>query len=329
MSIKVAVTGASGHIGNVVCRNLLERGFQIKALYNSDKRSLEGLALECIQGNVLNLENLHSLVEHCEVVINCAAIISIDGDPDGMVFKTNTQGPANILKASLDKGVKKIIHLSSVHAVTELPHSVPYDESRPYKNALHSAYDYSKAQGEQILLNGSKGLPIEVVILRPSCVIGPHDYKPSKMGSALIDFYHEKIPFLPPGGYDLVDVRDVAEAVVASIEKGRNGEVYLLSGKYYDFKQLAKIIYEVTGKETPRRVIPYWLLKGMVPLVSFQSKLSGSSKSITHESIEAVKNGHPAMNHSKAKKELGYQNRQLTNSLHDYYNWQKNQQRIM
>ena len=328
MSIKVAVTGASGHIGNVVCRKLVEKGYAVRALYNVDKSSLYQLPLELMQGSVLDQELVGKFVEGCDVVINCAAIISIDGDPDGKVFKTNTEGPENILQASIKKSIKRIIHLSSVHAVTELPHSQPYDELRPYKNSSHSAYDYSKAHGEQILLNRSMGLPVEVVILRPSCVIGPHDYKPSKMGSALIDFYNQKIPFLPPGGYDLVDVRDVADSVVASIEKGRNGEVYLLSGKYYDFKQLAIAIHEVTGKKTPRGVIPYWLMKGMVPLALMHSKLTGSSKSITQESIEAVKNGHPNMNHSKAKKELGHKPRPLIDSLNDYFNWQKKQKNI-
>src|SRR5689334_9308389 len=117
----VAITGANGHIGNVVCRKLLESGYQVRAFYHSEKKSLVDLNVELVQGDILKIEDVMQLVDDCEVVINCAGIISISGDPDGRVFKTNTEGPQNVLKASLAKGVKRIIHVSSVHAMKELP----------------------------------------------------------------------------------------------------------------------------------------------------------------------------------------------------------------
>ncbi len=322
MNMKIAVTGASGHIGNVVCRQLLEEGYEVNALYNKDKRSLEDLNINLFQGSVLNKSDLERLIDGVDVVIHCAAIISIDGDPQGIVFKTNTEGPKNILDVSIQKRVKKIIHISSVHAVTEIPHSIPYDESRPYKQLGASAYDYSKAQGEQILLNGAKGQNMEVMVLRPSCVIGPFDFKPSKMGSALLDFYHEKVPLLPDGGYDLVDIRDVASSIVNAIQHGKDGEIYLLSGKYYNFKELSEAIRKVTGKKTPNLVIPHWLMIGILPFVSFHAKVTKSSPSFTKESIEAIRNGHPNMNHAKAKVVLNHIPRPLEETLRDFFNWQ-------
>ena len=320
--MKIAVTGASGHIGNVVCRQLLEEGYNVNALYNKDQRSLEDLNINLFQGSVLNKSDLEHLIDGVDVVIHCAAIISIDGDPQGIVFKTNTEGPKNILDVSIQKGVKKIIHISSVHAVTEIPHSVPYDECRPYKNMGSSAYDYSKAQGEQILLHGSKNNPIEVIILRPSCVIGPYDFKPSKMGSALLDFYNGKVPFIPEGGYNLVDIRDVASSILNAIEHGKDGEIYLLSGKYYDFKELSEAIRKVTGKKTPNLVIPHWLMIGILPFVSLHAKITKSAPSFTKESIEAIRNGHPNMNHTKARAVLDHNPRPLEETLRDFFDWQ-------
>ncbi len=319
--MKIAVTGASGHIGNVICKQLLEQGHEVNALYNSDHRALEGLSLTAVQGSVLNKADLATLIDGCEVVINCAAIISITGDPDGTVFKTNTEGPKNILEVSLEKGVRKIIHFSSVHAVTELPHSDPYDETRPYKSKGDIAYDYSKARGEQIILEAAKDQAIEVVVVRPSCVVGPHDFKPSKMGAALMDFYKEKIPFLPPGGYDIVDVRDVASSAIRAIEKGKDGEIYLLSGRYVDFPTLAKAIQTVAGKKVPRTSLPFWLLYAMVPLAALYFKLSGMSPSLTKESVLALKHGHPRMDHSKAARELDHSPRALEETLRDLFQW--------
>lgn len=321
----VAVTGASGHIGNVVCRSLIERGYRVKALCHSDKRALEDLDIELVQGSVMNKEDLSRLFNGCEVVINCAAIISIHGDPTGIVYKTNTEGPRNVLEVALEQSVKRIIHLSTVHAVTELPHSQGYDETRPYKTDQASVYDHSKAMGEQILLSGSIEKPIELVIVRPSCVIGPHDYKPSKMGSALLDFKNGKVPFLPCGGYDLVDVRDVSESIVKAITLGKDREVYLLSGKYYDFKGLAAVIQKVTSRKMPRIVLPYWFLRLILPLASLYFKITGMSPSLTRESIDAVKHGHPQMNNSKAMNALGHSVRPLEVTLRDFYDWQSDQ----
>lgn len=322
MTYRIAVTGASGHIGNVVCKKLIEAGHTVKAMYHYDNESLKDLELEIIQGNVLNKMDLERLIEGCDIVINCAAIISIHGDPTGIVFRTNTEGPKNVLQVSLAAGVKRIIHLSSVHAVTELPHSDPYDETRPYKTEEDFSYDYSKAVGEKVFLQEKENPDLDIVIIRPSCVVGPFDYKPSKMGSALIDFYRQKIPFLPAGGYDLVDVRDVAQSIVSAITKGRNGEVYLVSGKYYSLKDLSKKIKSVTHKRVPQIVLPYWLLKLLVPFVSLYFRLTKTSPSFTRESIDALKNGHPRMDSSKAQRELGHKIRSLEETLKDFYTWQ-------
>jgi len=328
MTNRVGVTGANGHIGNVVCRKLVEQGFTVRAMYHSDKRSLQDLSVEMGQGDILNLEEVKHFVQGCEVVVHCAAIISIQGDPDGRVFKTNTEGPHHVLKAALEAGVRRIIHVSSVHAVTELPHTEPFNESRPYKTVNDPAYDYSKARGEQILLEGSVNTPLEVVILRPSSVIGPFDFRPSLLGTALLDFYFQKVPFLPEGGYDFVDVRDVAQAIVNAIYHGRDGEVYILSGAYYNFKKFARVIRKVIGKKVPRRVISYRLLKLLLPLVTVYAKWARIAPSFTKESIDAIINGHPRMDHSKAKKELHFSCRSLEESLQDFYAWQKQNGKI-
>jgi dihydroflavonol-4-reductase len=323
MNTTIAVTGASGHIGNVVCRILIEKGYKVKALYNSDKKSLEGLPVEAIQGSVLNKTDIARLMEGCDVVIHCAALISIHGDPKGIVFKTNTEGPANVLEVSKQKGIKKIIHISSVHAVMEIPASLPFDETRPYKTSSAFAYDYSKATGEQLMLANAKNGNPEIVVLRLSGVIGPFDYKPSEMGKALIDFYHQRVPALPHGGYNFVDVRDVATSIVEAIEKGKDGEVYLISGKYFTFKELAQIVYKVTGKKMPKIVIPYTLLKLSLPLISLYGKIKGAAPLFTIESIDALKNGHRNMNHSKAMHQLGHHSRPMEETIRDFYSWQR------
>jgi dihydroflavonol-4-reductase len=322
------VTGANGHLGNVVCRKLLEQGYAVRAMYHSDKRSLQDTDVELVEGDILQINDVSRLIQDCEAVIHCAGIISINGDPDGRVFLTNTEGPRKVLQASKDARVKRIIHISSVHAVNEIPHHQPFHESRPYKTKIDPVYDYSKATGEQIFLNGCSNSSTEIIVLRPSSIVGPYDFKPSLLGAALIDFYKGKIPFLPQGGYDFVDVRDVAQSAINAIHMGKDGEVYNLTGTYYNFKKFAKVIQKVTGKKVPQRVIPYKLLKAMLPLVSLYARWTRTLPAITKESIDAVYFGHPQMDHSKAKKELHFTCRALEESLQDYYQWQKQRGKI-
>jgi len=325
---KVAVTGANGHLGNVVCRKLLELDYQVRAMIHSDRKSLQDLEVEIVEGDILKLNDVINLLQGCEVVIHCAGIISIHGDPDGRVFRTNTEGPRNVVQAAKQAGVKRIIHISSVHAVQEIPHHLPFNESRPYKTVKDPVYDFSKATGEQIFKDGCVNSNSELIILRPSSIVGPYDFKPSLLGAALLDFYKQKIPFLPQGGYDFVDVRDVAQAAINAIHLGRNGEVYNLSGTYYTFKKFARVIQKVTGKKVPQRVIPYKWLKASLPLLTLYARITKTLPSITRESIDAVYIGHPQMEHAKAKKELHFSCRALEETLHDFYSWQKERGKI-
>lgn len=320
--MRVAVTGASGHLGNVVCRVLVEQGHAVRALVRADHRALNGVPVELVPGDVLDGESLRRLCAGCEAVVHCAAVISTDGDPTAVVHHTNTQGPLNLWDAARACGVRRYVHVSSVHAVTELPHSDPYDESRPYK-VDGTAYDRSKSAAEQALRERAQADAMELVVLRPSAILGPYDSKPSKMGAALLDFYNGKVPVLPPGGYDLVDVRDVARSVVAAITHGRPGEVYLLSGAYCTMKELAQCIAQVTGRRMPQRVLPFGLLRALLPVVRLWAWLTRSAPSFTREAIEALRNGHPRMDSSKAQRELAHRARPLLQTLRDFYSWQQ------
>jgi len=320
MQKTVAVTGASGHIGNVVCRKLIELGYSVKAFYHSDATSLIDLQLTLVKGDVLDLSDVRNLLTGCDYVINCAAIISINGDPSEMVSKTNTQGPENILFLAKELGIKKIIHISSVHAVHDLPHNTPYDETRPYKTKKDFAYDYSKAKGEQIMLACDETDGPEVVVVRPSCVIGPHDFKPSKMGTALRGFYKKRILLLPNGGYDLVDVRDLSASICAAIELGKNQEVYLLSGKYYSFKDLVTEIGKVREQKKIILTLPNWILTCSLPFIWLVGKITKTTPSLTKEAMVAITDGHPEMNNEKARSILHHKTRPIQESLKDILN---------
>lgn len=319
----IAVTGANGHLGNVICRTLLGQGFSVSAFCYSDNKALKGLAMKRVQGNVLNQNDLETLLRDCDAVIHCAALISLNGDPTGIVYKTNTEGARNVAEVAKRLGLKKMIHISSVHAVVEKPFDEKFDETRQYKTESSHIYDYSKALGEQMVFETLKDSNTQLVVIRPSSILGPFDFKPSEIGKAMLILYRGKLPFISAGGYDFVDVRDVATSIVVALEKGRNGEIYHLTGHYCTLKEFVHIVKKITRKKTPTVVLPFWLLKIMIPLLRIQSNFMRMTPIFTHEMLDTLRNGHPNMSSDKAQKELAYQCRPLEESIADFYAWQK------
>ena len=114
----VAVTGAAGHVGGNLVRALLEQGRRVRTLVREDTRALDGLDVELYRGDIFEPESLKKFVEGCDVVYHLAAMISISGDPEGLVKKTNVDGVKNMVNACLEGGIKRLIHFSSIHAMS-------------------------------------------------------------------------------------------------------------------------------------------------------------------------------------------------------------------
>ena len=113
---RVVVVGAAGHIGNTVCRLLLEKGYEVRALVHVHSNSLERLEVEKVRGDVLDPLSLQKCFKEAEIVINAAGKISIDGDRDGMVRRVNVDGTKNVVEACLACGVRRLVHFSSMKA---------------------------------------------------------------------------------------------------------------------------------------------------------------------------------------------------------------------
>ena len=318
--MNISVTGASGHIGANLIRILIERKHKVTVLYNIDDRAFKELDVNIVQGSLYNTYALEKLVLNADVVFHLAANISILGDKDGSVCRTNVEGTKNIVNASIKAGVKKFIHFSSIHAFNQNPLNEPLDENRSLVGNNASSYDKSKAEGERIVLNSiEKGL--DAIILSPTSIIGPFDFKPSLMGQVLIKMYNNQIHALVSGGYDWVDVRDVALSAYNSITMGVKGEKYLLSGKWASLKELSLAISKCTNKKTPKFVCPSWLAKAWLPILNLYDKAKGNAPLYTSESLEILALGNRSICNNKAKNVLKHNPRSLEETLIDTYKW--------
>lgn len=325
--MNIAVSGASGHVGINLCRALLDQGHRVRALVHSHDAGLKDLPVEIFRGDVLVKSSMLPFLSGIDVVYHLAARITIKGDPDGMVARTNTEGTRNIVAAASASGVGKFIHFSSIHAFRQAPPGQTLDENCPIVDLDGFAYDRSKAEGERSVL-AAASRSMEVVVLSPTAILGPEDHEPSLSGKAVIDIYRGKIPSLVPGGYDWVDVRDVVLAAVAAIDKGRNGEKYLLSGRWYSLADFSAAIGHAAGRQTVSTVIPMWVARLGLPFITLYSRLAGTEPLYTSESLTILSEGMRTISHGKAARELDFHPRPLDETISDLLTWFREKQLI-
>jgi dihydroflavonol-4-reductase len=212
------------------------------------------------------------------------------------------------------------VHVSSIHAFDSDPNDQLIDETRALAlSPDHMPYDRSKALGQLEVLEGvKKGL--DAVIVNPGAVVGPFDFKPSRMGEVVLDIYHRRLPALLDGGYNWVDARDVAAGALAAERQGRTGECYLLTGHWVHICEVSALIGRLTGRRTPMLATPLWLAL----LASYGSlgwgKLRGKVPKFTPGAVRSIQM-HRYISHAKATRELDYRPRPFEQTVRDSLAW--------
>lgn len=316
----VVVTGASGHVGANLVRGLLARGRSVRVLIRKDRRAIQGLDVEDREGDVCDPASLRRAFEGADVVYHAAAHISILSSEWPLLESVNIIGTRNVVDACLASGVRRLVHFSSIHAICEEPLETPVDETHPLvdsQNCPH--YDRSKAAGEREVQRGiERGL--DVVILNPTSIIGPHDYKPSHVGEVLLSLAQGKMPAVVEGGFDWVDVRDIVEGAIRAEEKAAAGSRFLLSGHWVSVQYLAGTVAEITGVPAPRFVCPMWLGRVGAPAATAFARLSGKRPLFTSASLRAL-NSHRRISHERATRDLDYHPRPFDETVADALQW--------
>lgn len=321
--MRVAVTGATGHLGANVVRAFLDGGLAVRAIARHvDGPALRGLPLEPVAADVLDPPTLLAAFAGCDVVVHLAAKISIRGDRDGEVRRTNVEGTRNAIAAARTTGVSRFVHVSSVHAMRLDGAEGVADESRSLVGDGGFAYDRSKAEGERIVLAAAEG-GLDALVLRPTGIIGPHDFRLSRAGAMLREFFRGERPFLIPGGFDWVDARDVAAAIFAAVTRGRAGQAYLLSGNWVSIAELARLCGAVGGIDRHRIVLPRWMALAALPFVEALADLRSGEPLFTRESLAAVASNTRSLSSRKAAVELGFAARPVVETLRDTFDWLK------
>jgi dihydroflavonol-4-reductase len=319
--VTILVTGASGHVGVNLVKILTARGHHVRAFIHDSSFPCDETDVEVVKGDVCDLDSILRACESAEVVYHLAGRISIGADNWATLEKINIIGTRNVVEACLSSGVSRLVHFSSIHAIVQEPLDIPVDESRPLVISKHyPGYDRSKAAGEEEIRKGiERGL--DAVIINPTAIIGPNEFGSSYFGEAFLAMAKGKLPALVTGGFDWVDVRDVAEGAILAEEKAPPGSKYLLSGHWATVKDMAAIISEITGVPCPRFVCPMWLAAGIAPAAEKLARLTSRRPLFTGDSMRALRNCNHHISHEKATRELGYNARPFRETIEDTLRW--------
>ena len=325
--MKIGITGAAGHLGATICRSLIEKGYEVVAFVHNDVEALKDLPISIVRGDILNRDSVKAFMNECDAVIHAASLIELSYKFQQKTYDVNVIGTKNILEIAKEVKTLKLIYISSIHVFSQKPYDIALDETRAFVTNDSVFYDQTKRDAHLLAQEAAQSGQ-DVVVICPSAVVGPNDYKPSKMGKAIIDIYKGKIPAVFKGGFDFVDVRDIADGAIAALEKGRSGETYILSGKYYTIKELSDYVLEAKDVKKRLVVLPQTFAYAGLPIVKTISYLTKKPPLYDKLYLEILKDGNKVTVSNKAQQELGYTTRTLEETLNDTINWFKTQQKI-
>ena len=303
MSERALVTGANGHIGANLVRDLLEHGYAVRALVRekSDTRGLDGVDVERVTGDILDAASLERACDGCTLAFHAAApYVTWARDP-GTILEPAVRGTENALRAAKAKGLRRVVLTSSCNVVG-FTKAEPLDE-RTWNQRATSPYLRAKLEQERRADTLAAELDLDVVKVLPTAVLGPHDYRKTPTSAPFVDALAGKGPV--PFPMNLVDVRDVARGHVLAAERGRRGERYLLGGDDVDTATLATLIEKHTGRRPREGLPPVWVLRTVAALAETFAPLTGTAPPITRAVLDDVDGGVPLFDCSKAQRELG------------------------
>jgi nucleoside-diphosphate-sugar epimerase len=316
------VTGATGHIGNVLVRRLLEKGKKVRALVwrGEDTTSIQGLDIETVEGDVLDPESLVKAFKGVHIVYHLAGIISIMPGRDPVVWNVNVEGTRNVLAEALRAKVRRLVYTSSIHAIKRAPHGTEMDESLGFDpENPYGEYDRSKAAASLEVMKAAQA-GLDAVIVCPTGVIGPYDFRGSELGEVIRGAAEAKPMFYVEGAYDFVDVRDVVDGLIAAAERGRRGEFYILGGYRMSVRYMLETVHEVTGRAFSRIKIPFSLAEFAAKFMPWIYLRTKSKPRFTPYSLEVLQSNSD-ISHAKAMKELGYKPRPVFETIADTVRW--------
>lgn len=317
--MNILITGITGLVGSELARafntlgtihGLKREGSDLSAL------GLQDLSLHWHEGDVLDFNSLLEAMEGMDLVIHAAGRVSFLPQDEKSLFEVNEQGTAHVVNAMITVGVPKLVYVSSVAALGQVPDQEEYDETSTWVDGPdQTAYALSKYQAELEVWRGEQE-GLQVLVVNPAVVLGKLAY--ARSSGALYQVVLKGTPFFPAGNLNYIDVRDVGAITRALVDKEAWGERFVLSKESIPYQVFFQQAAQTFGGSVPKRALPNWGISWGIPILKTLARLVGKNLPMT---AAVARNAQRKTRYSNQKVEryLQFRYRELQDTL----NWAK------
>jgi len=317
------VTGATGFVGSVLTKRLVELGHTVHAVVRSKEKAdrvLDGLAVKIFVADSCDKDALAEAFDTKDaeyVVMHAAGIVQLSGNryQFAQMRRVNVLGTQNMIDLCL-KHNAKMMYISSVHALPALKKGETATETSIFNpNLVKGKYDKSKASACALVVDAIKNSGLDAVIIHPSGIIGPGDCSNTNTSLMIRDYLLGRIPAATKGGFNFVDIRDVIEGIIKA-ESTPSGSSFILSGRYCSAKEMLDILHEISGGKQITKTIPIWVGYLGLPFLWTWAKIRKKRPLYTAYHLFAL-SANSNYSSDLAVKELDYTARDLKETIAD------------
>lgn len=261
---RVLITGANGFLGVNVVAEFLDAGYKVRGLLRNRMSFIGKLhpELELVEGDFTDASVLRAAMQDCDYVIHCAAKTDQKSSYESYE-KINVIASEQLVCVAIEQKIKKIIYVATANIFAYNDKNTPGDEKHRIRFPFtKSPYAVSKVEAVKRLTKYIDS--IEIIIVCPTFMLGAYDSRPSS-GRIILFGYGKRMLFYPPGGKNFVHASDVAHGIVKALQKGSNGECYLLANENLSYKEF----YEMLAEQTDRHPLLIRLPRCVLLTVGF------------------------------------------------------------
>jgi dihydroflavonol-4-reductase len=328
------ITGAAGFLGINVSQSLIAQGKKVRALVLEGDPAAKRIPREAeiVTGNLLDavsLDEFFDVPSNAEItVLHIASFVTVVPDWNQKVYAVNVGGTRNIINKCLEYHVKKLVYISSTGAIPELPKGQAIKEPDTFEpGAVLGCYSKTKAEATQLVLDAARDKGLDASVVYPSGICGPGDFAYTFFAQFIIDCANGNMPAGIAGSFNSVDVRDLADGVIACAKNGRKGEGYIMSNRLVSIQDIFSLIHRFAGTPEIKLVLPVPVAKFFAFFAERISRITKKPAKMTTFSIYNLARNNN-FDCSKAVRELGFTCRPFEKTIQDTVEWLRSENKI-
>ncbi|MBB3754134.1 dihydroflavonol-4-reductase [Mycolicibacterium sp. BK634] len=313
------VLGASGFLGSHVTRQLVERGETVRVMLrrSSSTKAIDDLPVQRFYGDIFDDAALKEAMDGCDVVFYCVVDTRANLRDPAPLYRTNVDGLRHVLDVAVNADLRRFVFTSTIGTIG-LGNGGVVDEATPFNwGNKAGGYIGSRVAAEKLVLDYSRDKGLPAVALCVSNTYGARDWQPTPHGSLVAAAAAGKLPFYMDGmATEVVGIEDAARALVLAADNGRVGERYIISERYLPYRELYETAARAAGRPAPRLGIPKPVMKAIGVLGGLAAAVTRKDLPLNPTTVRLMDIMAP-MDHGKAVRELGWQPRDVHESIRE------------